>query len=181
MLDEVRRIGTLSWTEAFAYRFFLIPGTRRALVRHREEFRWMDERPDWGPGRIDPLNPFKFRQLRQPIDSTTGTSDMLPLWSLALRDGRALHWDGLNPSLAEVMVSSAIGNGASRSSVDLLSVGRVEEWLLSLTPPRYPFPIDKGLAARGQPVYASSCAACHDAGGERGGRGGAAELAGAVG
>ena len=30
----------------------------------------MDSRPDWGRGRIDPLNPFKFRQLGQKVDET---------------------------------------------------------------------------------------------------------------
>ena len=82
----------------------------------------MDERPNWGRGRIDPLNPFKYRQLAQPIDRTIGNSDMTPLWSLGLRDGRALHWDGLNPSLDEVLISSGIGNGASVKSVDLDSL-----------------------------------------------------------
>ena len=92
----------------------------------------MDERPDWGRGRIDPLNPFKFRQLRQTVDQTIGHSDMTPLWGSGLRDGRALHWDGLNPSLKEVLVSSAIGNGASTKSVDLESLDRVGEWLRDL-------------------------------------------------
>ena len=122
MLDAIGKMTNLSWTESFQYRFFLIPGTRKALLRHREEFAWMDSRPDWGRGRIDPLNPFKFRQLGQKVDDTIGNSDMTPLWALGLRDGRALHWDGLNSSLQEVLVSSAIGNGATRKSVDLASL-----------------------------------------------------------
>jgi cytochrome c553 len=167
MLEAIGKIGTLSWTESLAYRFLLIPGTRRALLRHREEFRWMDERPDWGPGRIDPLNPFKFRQLRQPIDRTIGNSDMAPLWSLDVRDRRALHWDGLNPSLAEVLVSSAIGNGAGRRSVDLASLGLVGVWLKQLKPPRYPFPIDAARAEQGRQIFDAECAACHAENGAR--------------
>jgi mono/diheme cytochrome c family protein len=167
MLEAIGKLTTLSWRESFAYRFFLIPGTRKALVRHREEFAWMDSRPDWGRGRIDPLNPFKFRQLRQPVDDTIGTSDMTPLWSLGLRDGRALHWDGLNSSLQEVLVSSAIGNGASKKSVDLPSLERVGEWLRTAAPPPYPFPIDRTLAAEGERVFAAECARCHAPDGER--------------
>lgn len=167
MLEAINQIGSLSWTESLTYRFLLIPGTRRALVRHREEFSWMNSRPDWGPGRIDPLNPFKFRQLKQPVDDTIGTSDMTPLWSLGLRDGRALHWDGMNPLLAEVLVSSAIGNGASERSVDLQGVEQVGAWLRDLQPPKYPFPVDDALAARGRDLFEEHCARCHGLDGPR--------------
>lgn len=167
MLAEIGKMTSLSWSESLSYRFFLIPGTRKALVRHRQEFAWMDSRPDWGRGRIDPLNPFKFRQLRQQIDDTIGNSDMTPLWSLGLRDGRALHWDGLNSSLQEVLVSSAIGNGASRKSVDLASLERVGEWLRTAVPPPFPFPIDRALATEGERVFAAECSRCHAPDGER--------------
>ena len=161
MLAEIEKIGTLSWTESLSYRMLLIPGTRRALQRHQKEFAWMNERPDWGRGRIDPLNPFKYRQLRQPIDQTIGHSDMTSLWGLGLRDGRAFHWDGLNPSLKEVLIGSAIGNGASAKSVDLESLDRIGQWLRDLKAPAYPFPIDRTLAERGAKVFATECAACH--------------------
>jgi cytochrome c5 len=170
MLAEIGKIGQLSWTESVSYRLLLIPGTRRALQRHQKEFAWMNERPDWGRGRIDPLNPFKYRQLRQPVDETIGHSDMTPLWGLPLRDGRALHWDGLNPSFKEVLVSSAIGNGASAKSVDLESLDRVGQFLRDLKPPAYPFPVDRALADRGAKVFSTECAACHAPDGARMGR-----------
>lgn len=167
MLEAIGKMTSLSWTESFQYRFLMIPATRKALLRHREEFAWMDSRPDWGRGRIDPLNPFKFRQLRQKVDDTIGNSDMTPLWALGLRDGRALHWDGLNSSLQEVLVSSAIGNGATKKSVDLASLERVGEWLKSAAPPPFPFAIDRTLAAEGERVFAAECSRCHAANGER--------------
>jgi hypothetical protein len=167
MLAAIDQIGVLSFTERLVYRLALIPGTRRALQRHKTEFSWMDTRPDWGPGRIDPLNPFKFRQLAQPVDDTIGNADMTPLWRLGLRDGRALHWDGLNSSVEEVLVSSAIGNGASVKSVDLDGVARVGDWLRDLAPPRYPFPIDAALAATGSGIFARECGACHGETGSR--------------
>jgi cytochrome c553 len=167
MLEAIGRIGTLSWTESLMYRFAYIPGTRRALLRHREEFAWMDSRPSWGRGRIDPLNPFKFRQLRQPVDATIGNSDMTPLWALGLRDGRALHWDGLNSSLDEVLISSAIGNGASVKSVDLDSLERVGDWMREAQPPPYPFDTDAEQAKAGAAVFAAGCASCHAESGER--------------
>ena len=48
------------------------------------------ERPDWGRGRIDPFNPVKFTILKQPIDTTIGNSDMVPLWNLKAHEGYAL-------------------------------------------------------------------------------------------
>ena len=75
---------------------------------------WMRSRPDWGRGRIDPFNPVKFRVLEQPVDATIGNSDMVPLWNLRAHKGYAFHWDGLNTDLREVVLSSAIGDGASR-------------------------------------------------------------------
>ena len=167
MLEAIGRIGTLSWTESLLYRMLYIPATRRALLQHREEFAWMDSRPAWGRGRIDPLNPFKYRQLQQPIDKTIGNSDMTPLWSLGLRDGRALHWDGLNSSLDEVLISSAIGNGASVKSVDLESVKRVGAWLRQAEPPRFPFHTDKARVDAGRAIFTAECAACHAESGQR--------------
>ena len=167
MLEEIGKLTELSWTESLSYRLLLIPGTRRALQRHRKEFAWMDDRPQWGRGRIDPLNPFKYRQLNQSVDQTIGNSDMTPLWGLALRDGRALHWDGLNPSLREVLIGSAIGNGASVKSVDLESVDLVGQYLRDLKPPSYPFPIDRALADRGAATFAAECATCHAPDGAR--------------
>ena len=90
-----------------------------------------------------------------------------PLWALGARDGRALHWDGLNTSFDEVMLSSAIGNGASPKSVDLESVRRLGAWLRDLRPPAYPFLIDTALASRGSAVFAGSCGSCHAMDGAR--------------
>jgi len=79
----------------------------------------MRTRPEWGKGRIDPFNPVKFGILGQPVDDTIGNSDMMPVWNMRGREGQAYHWDGLNSSLREVVVSSALGDGASRAWVAL--------------------------------------------------------------
>jgi len=43
---------------------------------------------------------------------------------------------------------------------------RVADWLRTLPAPAYPFTIDKGLAAQGEPVYKKYCAECHGADGK---------------
>ena len=121
----------------------------------------MQSRPPWGPGRIDPFNPVKFRILDQPIDDTIGNSDMVPIWNMKPRQGMALHWDGLSTSLREVTLSSALGDGASRKSIDLESLRGVEAWMLATPAPKYPFPANADLASAGRQVYASTCAPCH--------------------
>jgi hypothetical protein len=37
----------------------------------------------------------------------------------------------------------------------------IREFLLTIEPPKYPFPIDTGLAARGKTLFEKSCARCH--------------------
>jgi mono/diheme cytochrome c family protein len=170
MLTEIGKLTSLSWRDSLLYRFLFIPGTRRALLRQREAFAWMREHPEAGPGRVDPFNPPKFTFLEQPVDSTIGNSDMMPIWNMRAHTAPAYHWDGLNPSLHEVVVSSALGDGASRKSVDLASLRIVEDWLLGVPPPEYPFPVDATLAAQGREIYVERCSSCHEPGRSRAGQ-----------
>lgn len=167
LLAAIDGMTRLSWIQRMQYRWLLIPGTRRALRRQKAQFAWMDRNPDWGAGRIDPFNPIKFRILRQPIDDTIGNADMMPLWNMKARS--AVHWDGVTTSFHESMLSSAIGNGASRKSIDLANLARLEQWLTGLPSPPFPFEIDRALAARGEPVFAQHCASCHASSGTRAG------------
>ena len=165
LLKAIDGLTSLSWMRRMEYRMLLIPGTRRALQRQKKEFAWMDRNPDWGAGRIDPFNPIRFRLLEQPIDTSIGNADMMPLWNMKGRT--AIHWDGLTTSFHESMLSSGIGNGASRKSIGLASLGRLEQWLMELPSPRYPLAIDASLAASGEPLFAQHCASCHAPGGAR--------------
>ena len=72
MADKVK----LSWLDRLVYRFVLIPIVRKRLLEQRDAFAWTNNRPTWGPGRIDPFNPVKFGMLRLADDGTIGNSDM---------------------------------------------------------------------------------------------------------
>jgi hypothetical protein len=167
LLTAMRGLTELSWMERMRYRLLLIPATRRALQKQRREYDWMYRNPEWGPGRIDPFNPVKFRMLELPVDNTIGNSDMVPIWNMRARQGKSLHWDGLSESLREVVLSSALGDGASRKSIQLPNLARIESWLLDVKPPAYPFDIDRQLAAEGGTTYEQQCASCHAPGGAR--------------
>ena len=114
LVPAISQLGTLSWFESVTYRLLLIPGTRRACSGTGTSSL------DGPPARLGA----RAHRFHQPLQvppaaagggQSIGTADMTPLWSPHLRDGRALHWDGLNPSLAEALVGSALGNGASVS------------------------------------------------------------------
>lgn len=169
LLAEIGKMTRLSFRDNMLYRLVYVPGTRKALLKQKEEYEWMASRPVWGPGRIDPFNPVKFRILKLPVDSTIGNSDMVPVWNMKPRAGMALHWDGLSASLREVVLSSAIGDGASRKTIDLDSLKRVEDWLVETPPPKFPYAVDATVAAQGQTVYAERCAPCHAFGQRRAG------------
>lgn len=167
LIPAMQAAGGLSFFEEMAYRFVLIPGAKAELAKARERNAWMDRNPDWGPGRIDPFNPVKFGNLQQAVDTTIGNSDMMPNWNLAPRDGHPLHWDGLNTSVREVILSSALGDGTPPEALDLASMAALQRYLSDLQPPPYPLPVDTARATLGRAVFQSRCSACHAPASER--------------
>ncbi|HEX8847571.1 MAG TPA: cytochrome c [Pyrinomonadaceae bacterium] len=170
IMREIGYVYQLSPVEKFLYRYVLIPQTKEALLKQKAQFAWMDTRPDWGRGRIDPFNPIKFGILKQPMDNTIGNSDMVPLWNLKIRQGMSLHWDGLNTSEEEVFLSSAIGDGATYKNIERENLKRMQDWLANLQPPKYPYAINQELVSRGQEIFTEQCASCHAVGGESTGK-----------
>lgn len=187
LLEEIYYHHKFSPVEGILYRYVLIPQTKKALLKQKEEFSWADfyfeaaddpkspprkvVRPRWGPGRIDPFNPVKYRVLKLPYDNTIGNSDMMPLWNRDAHAGHALHWDGLESSLVETIRTGAIGDGASKKSIDIKGLERVERFLKQQKQPPYPFTIDKEMAKRGEEVFqAQKCNTCHGPKGERTGK-----------
>ncbi|HEV2058616.1 MAG TPA: c-type cytochrome [Solirubrobacteraceae bacterium] len=178
ILEAIARHTKLSWIDKQLYRHVIIPRTRDALREQARRFAWTNLRPDWGPGRIDPFNPVKFHHLEfdPREDHSIGNSDMEPLWNMAPKAGFALHWDGLNDSLTEVVLTGAIGDGATSVTgepTDKLPVDdlkRIEDYIKKVKAPEYPFAVDRRLAARGEAVFADKCASCHEFGGARTGK-----------
>lgn len=174
LLPAMARAGIdLSWIDRQLYRRVLIPFTRKALLDQGERFAWTDSRPSWGPGRIDPFNPVKFGMLKLPVDDTIGNSDMQAVWMLGarekLRPDGAFHWDGLNTSIHEVVLSSALGDGSPAKSFKSWrgSTDRIERFLRTVAPPPSPFRPDPAAAGRGQAIFAAQCGSCHAPGGQR--------------
>jgi hypothetical protein len=166
-MDAIERAGGhLNVLERFVYRQFAIPQTKSELLARAPRLTFINRQPAWGPGRVDTFNPYKALQFNFPMDTLSddeiiGTVDLPSIWQQRPREGMQLHWDGDNSSVEERNKSAALGAGVTPASIDLPRIRRIEDWLLDVTPPAYPYPIDQVRASQGKPVYQEYCAACH--------------------
>lgn len=176
LLSEITRDVHLSFFDRLAYRFAIIPLTRKALLEHGRQFAWMSRegRPAWGPGRDDSFNLPKFIVAHLPEDHTTGQVDFGPTWRLDRRKGtgRFFNWGGETPALRTVLVDSSLGFGPKPDRSYEEKLARLDQFLSSLAPPAWPFPagehaIKPDLAATGKVIYTQRCAECHDPTGSR--------------
>lgn len=158
-IEQRKKLGPL---EKLIYRE-AVWRTRDALVEQASRLTFMDSRPNWGPGRVDTFNPYKVLQFNFPMenDHTIGTVDLPVIWNQEPRKGMWLHWDGNNDSVEERNKSASLGAGVTPATLDLKRIRRIEDWLLNLPAPKYPYPVDETLAAKGEPVYKQNCAQCH--------------------
>jgi hypothetical protein len=158
-----KRHPNFSWLESLLYRFVVIPRMRDGLKQVANQLTWFDQKPDFGPGRVDTFNPYKsffFKDLS--VGDTVGTTDLPSLWDQRERVSMELHWDGNNDSLEERNKSAAIGAGAWPWTLDLASMRRVANWIMDLKPPAMPRDkIDWSRVHSGEVVYQAHCASCH--------------------
>lgn len=123
----------------------------------------------WGPGRTDTFNPnkvlFNFPLDRIDARERNAAVDFPSIWLQQPRQGMQLHWDGNNIMSEERNKNAAFGTGTTPPTIDLKAIDRIQQWLLTLEPPKYPLPIDTALAARGEKIYGEYCADCHGSNG----------------
>jgi hypothetical protein len=163
---EIDRIGgTDDFINRTLLRFIAVDLGRQRLLTLRQRFRFMDREPEAGPGRVDTFNPPKvllnFRMDNLPTNEWIGNCDFPSIWNQRQRQGMWLHWDGNNNSVEERNRSAAFGTGALPPTLDRASIKRTEDWLLDAKPAPFPYPIDKALAAKGEPLYVVYCGNCH--------------------
>ena len=163
---EIARIGgTDDLINRALLRFLAVDLGRQRLLTLRQRFSFMEREPEAGPGRVDTFNPPKvllnFRMDNLPTNEWVGNCDFPSIWNQRQRQGMWLHWDGNNNSVEERNRSAAFGTGALPPTLDRASMKRTEDWLLDAKPAPFPYPIDKTLAAKGQPLYMQYCAGCH--------------------
>ena len=176
MLPEIEKIsGGLNPIQKLIYRYIAIPQTRDALINQGSRLSFLNNQPDWGPGRVDTFNPYKAIQFHFPMDKLRedeliGTSDFPSVWNQKPREGLQLHWDGNNTSVDERNKSAALGAGVTPTTIDLNRVQRVADWLWKLPSPVYPYKVNETLAATGEQLFQNNCASCHAFGGSQTGK-----------
>ena len=160
--------GRLSLFERVLTRFGLMDRLKLQTLdlRNRIAPVLRDLVPRWGRGRVDTFNPYKSIQFNWRLDQLPhseliGASDFPSLWNQAPREGMHLHWDGDNDSVDERNLSAALGAGVTPVTVDHAGMKRVRDWIWTLPPPKYPYPIDRTLASRGSDLYKQLCLNCH--------------------
>ncbi|MCA8949529.1 MAG: cytochrome c, partial [Planctomycetes bacterium] len=165
LMAEIEAMGHEDWLNRVLLRWFGIGLMRDRLLTLRQRFSFMQRQPAWGPGRVDTFNSPKallnFPLDRIPEREWIGTCDLPSIWLQRAREGMQLHWDGNNSSLRERNLSASFGTGVFPPSLDREQLGRIEQWLLDLEPPAWPYALDTELAARGRPIYERLCADCH--------------------
>src|SRR5579864_8761651 len=60
IMAEIAKNYRMSFTDRLLYRFAIIPFTKLAILKLKDQDSWMNSRTDWGKGRIDPFNPVKI-------------------------------------------------------------------------------------------------------------------------
>jgi mono/diheme cytochrome c family protein len=107
---------------------------------------------------------FNFPMDKLPEQEQNGASDFPSIWNQQPRRGMQLHWDGNNTLVEERNKSAAFGTGTTPPTIDVDEIKRVEDWLLTLQAPKYPYSIDEAKAQEGAGIYKAYCADCHGAG-----------------
>jgi hypothetical protein len=177
MWDEIKRnfeMGLDDWAIYHA----LIPIVRTRIVEQVDGFAWMDQdefrpgmkRPDWGPGRDDPMNLTKFFLLNadRRKDQTTGNADFPAIWDLSTREGQSLNWGGETQDPLAVIMDSALGLGAPPGPHFEKQMRDIRAYLQRKKPPKYPAapkPWEASVVA-GAEIYKDNCAGCHESGGK---------------
>lgn len=166
ILREIEGVTELSLRERLLYRYMLIPAAKKALLEQKDAFAWRKQhgRPLSGPGRLDPFNPIRYIDFKEPDEGSIGEADIPSIWNQRARDGQYIHWNGLTKKFKETAITSAIGDGARNKGLDVAYLANIESYLRNLQAPKYPLAIDQELAARGAPVYQQQCASCHAVG-----------------
>ena len=183
ILAEIAKNYRLSTTDRLLYRFVIIPQTRRGILRLKDSDAWMNSRPDWGRGRIDPFNPVKFtiprpagrrhdRQFRH-------AAGLEPQGARRLRVplGRAEH----EPAGSRVVVGDwrrrarmKVGGSRlreverDRSEASMSSLRRIQNYISSVAAAEVSVRRStRRWRPTGATVYQTACASCHAFGGTR--------------
>lgn len=169
LMNEINMATDLDLIDSLAYRFLIIPITKKRLLEREGQFAWIyrHDFPEWGRGRDDAMNLTKYFMIEAPMDDSFGPTDMPSVWNLRKYQhdrGHRMNFAGDSHDAYSVIFDSAMGLlGAEPKDKDafLGQVRWLEDYLGNLPAPPYPFPMDQTLAMAGRSVFETECATCH--------------------
>ncbi len=169
LMAEIALSADLDLIDRLAYRYLIIPITKKTLIEREGQFQWLyrHDFPEWGRGRDDAMNLTKYFMIRWPMDDSFGPTDMPSVWNLRKyrpEQGHRMNFAGDSHDPYSVIIDSALGvlGAAPKDRRDFLGqVDWLVDYLKNLPAPAYPFPVDHALAAQGEAVFDAHCAACH--------------------
>ncbi|MGE0811486.1 MAG: hypothetical protein AB7N69_12865 [Immundisolibacter sp.] len=169
LMAEIALSADLDLIDRLAYRYLIIPITKKTLIEREGQFQWLyrHDFPEWGRGRDDAMNLTKYFMIRWPMDDSFGPTDMPSVWNLKKYDperGHRMNFAGDSHDPYSVIIDSALGlmGAEPKNQRDFLAhIDWLVDYLKNLPAPAYPFPVDSALAAQGKPLFDANCAACH--------------------
>jgi mono/diheme cytochrome c family protein len=103
------------------------------------------------------------RYPRIDLDLRENLCEDVPAWWLLKKKKTMYHTGGSDArsvrSLMQFMLSPL--NSAQTLAQEEATFRDIQAYLLSLEAPKYPYPIDRLLAARGEALFTKTCARCH--------------------
>jgi mono/diheme cytochrome c family protein len=152
----------LSVTEKLLYRHWVVPKTREVTKIVMDQNDWYGGRPDFGPGRFDAINVIRQMLAMPPKhDRKVSQVDYPSIWNQQARKKHLGQWDGSSYSMVERNRLAAWLAAADPDALDLEELKWLDEWLLTLPAPAYPFPVDGERRAKGKELFQQHCARCH--------------------
>ena len=169
LMPEINLAADLDWLDRLAYRYLIIPITRKRLLEREAQFEWIyrHDFPEWGRGRDDAMNLTKYFMIRWPMDDSFGPTDMPSVWNLKKyrpEAGNRMNFAGDSHDAYSVIIDSALGlMGAEPKDKDdfLGHIDWLHSYLSNRQAPGYPFAVDSDRAEAGAALFASHCARCH--------------------
>ena len=104
-----------------------------------------------------------FRRPRKELGLRDQTCEDVPAWWLLKKKRTMYYTGGTDARSVRSKMQFMMTPLVTRSDFerDEAAFRDIEEYLRSLEPPKYPLPIDRPLAAKGQAVFNENCATCH--------------------
>jgi mono/diheme cytochrome c family protein len=110
-------------------------------------------------------DPQSLRWSADPVIGVAGTvvpTDVPPWWLLKKKHAMFYNGFGRGDFGRFLMASNllTVRDSSEARAVDE-HMGDVLSYIYSLEPPKYPYPVDKGLVQRGEVVFVEHCSKCH--------------------